>query len=392
MPRRQEHLLVVTHVVHFRHGQQIYAYGPYAREIEIWADLFEHVTIASPVRRGLPPGAATALTRSNISVAPQLETSGRGGRAKLRQLALLPLVVWGLTRAMKKADAIHVRCPGSLGLLGVLLGPLYSDHLIAKYAGQWNGYEGERTLLKLQRWLLRSSWWRGPVTVYGQWPDQPAHVIPFFTSMMTSHQVAAAARSAAQPRVGAPLRILFSGMLEPRKRVDALVEAVAMVKARGVELELAIVGDGEERGRLEQQVARLDLRDDVRFVGSLSFDQAMTWHAWAQCLVLPSKGAEGWPKVVAEGMCHGLVCIAVKHGHVPRMLEGRGILLETGSAGEIADALERVATTPEAFTTLRREASGWARQFSLEGLCDALGDLLERQWDARVPQSVSPSD
>jgi glycosyltransferase involved in cell wall biosynthesis len=179
--------------------------------------------------------------------------------------------------------------------------------------------------------------------------------------------------------------VLFSGVLEPRKRVDALIDAAAIAKARGIEFEMAIVGDGSQRRRLEEQSAKLGLDREIRFIGSMSFDQAMTWYSWANCLVLPSKGSEGWPKVVAEGMCHGLVCVAVRHGHVPSMLDGRGLLLETGSPTEIADALEYVSRCPEEIAELRQRAAAWARRFSLEGLYQSLAGLLEERWDARSP-------
>jgi hypothetical protein len=90
---------------------------------------------------------------------------------------------------MAESNAIHVRCPGNLGLLGVILAPLFSDKLIAKYAGQWNAHKGERKILRLQRAILKSPWWKGPVTVYGEWENQPAHIIPFFTSMMSADQI-----------------------------------------------------------------------------------------------------------------------------------------------------------------------------------------------------------
>ncbi len=56
---------------------------------------------------------------------------------------LLPPMIWQLIACLRRADAVHVRCPGNLGLLGVLIAPLFSRRLIAKYAGQWTGYPGK---------------------------------------------------------------------------------------------------------------------------------------------------------------------------------------------------------------------------------------------------------
>ena len=203
-----ETLAIVSHVLHCRHDGQIFAYGPYAREIDVWADLFPRVVIAAPSQKTPPRGDDLPLTRPNIALEPQLPTGGDSALAKARQLVALPRLVRGLSRAMSRADAIHVRCPGNLGLLGVLLAPLFSRYIVAKYAGQWNGYPGEPRTTKLQRSLLKSRWWRGPVTVYGAWPDQPPHVMPFFASILTAQEMRRARKAAASRAARPPPRVL----------------------------------------------------------------------------------------------------------------------------------------------------------------------------------------
>src|SRR5438874_10710117 len=176
-PRAIGKLVVVSHVVHYRVGETLFAYGPYAREIDIWADLFPEVVIAAPCRREVPPADCLPFTRRNIAVAAQREEGGDTVRAKLAQILALPALTLGLARVLRDADAVHVRCPGNLGLIGAVIAPLFSRRLVAKYAGQWDGYRGEPLAVRLQRWLLSSRWWRGPVTVYGRWPNQPRHVV-----------------------------------------------------------------------------------------------------------------------------------------------------------------------------------------------------------------------
>lgn len=377
-------LVIVSHVRHYEYEGKIYAYGPYTREIDIWADLFPQVLIASPCRQGLPPGDCLSFTRPNIAMAPQLDTGGDNLSAKIKQCLLLPAIVVRLMRAMAQGDAIHVRCPGNLGLLGCLLAPLLTRRRIAKFAGQWNGYRGETRTVRWQRALLRSNWWRAPVTVYGNWPNQPEHIIPFFTSMMTGEQVHHAAQFAAGKQLHQPLRVLFSGRLAPEKRVSALVEALALADRAGLAFEAAFVGDGIERPRIEQQLRELHLTDKVQLVGAVPFDEGLRWNEWADCLVLPSKNSEGWPKVIAEAMCYGLVCVGVDHGQVGCMLENRGVLLADGSPPEIADALSKIAADPEGFRQKSQLAADWSRRYSIDGLRDALRDLLVRQWDVKL--------
>jgi glycosyltransferase involved in cell wall biosynthesis len=388
--REIRRLLVVTRLTHYRHEGRLYAYGPYAREIDIWADLFPQVVIASSLHEAPPAPDCTAFTRPNISVLPVIDECGHGWACKFRQLLSLPFVVWQLANYMRSADAIHVRCPNDLGLLGALIAPLFSRRLVAKYANQWNGYEGERFVVRAQRAILSSRWWQGPVTVYGRWPNQPPHVIPFFTSVMTGDMVQAAVRVAEARTIHSPLRVVFSGRLSPEKRVGALLEAVSLVIRGGTPVELTLVGAGPEANSLREQANRLGLGGVARFVGGMPFEESLKWNEWADCLVLPSMHNEGWPKVVAEAMCYGLVCIAGAHGQVPAMLEGRGIGLAPCTPKQIAYSLCWIIRHPTEALAMGQRASLWARNYSLEDLRDALRSLMESQWHRKL-QRITPA-
>ncbi len=377
-------LLIVSHVIHYQWQDKLYAWGPYVQEINIWADLFSQVLIVAPCCKQKPPADNIVFKRSNIAIASQPKTGGKRLWAKVYQLAALPLLVWSIARVMKKTDAIHVRCPGNLGLLGAILAPFFSQYRIAKYAGQWNGYTGEPLTVRLQRFILRSRWWKAPVVVYGQWDNQPKHIIPFFTSVMTREQVKRAMSIAKSKFISNPLKILFSGRLVSNKRVDALLEAIKIVEKDREDIEVIIVGGGPQRGYLEDKVVQLNLREKVSFTGALPFEKALKWFEWADCLVLPSVHSEGWPKVIAEAMSYGVLCIAVDHGQVCNMLEDRGIILESGSPQEIADSLLAVAHQPETFRPVIERARIWAEQYSLEGLRESLKRVMEDSWNTTL--------
>ena len=62
-------------------------------------------------------------------------------------------------------------------------------------------------------------------------------------------------------------RVVFLGHLTQRQGVAALLDAVALLRSRGSEVALDVIGRGEEQHRLEAQAARLDLGGVVRFHG-----------------------------------------------------------------------------------------------------------------------------
>lgn len=390
-----QNLLIVSSAIHYRHGDGLFAYGPYAREIDIWADLFPHVRIAAPCREEAPPGDCLPFTRANISVVPQRETGGDNFRAKALQVLMLPALVLGLCHAMRRADAIHVRCPGNLGLLGIFLAPMFSRRLVAKYAGQWSGYAGEPWTGRLQRALLRSRLWGAPVTVYGRWANQPPHIIPFFTSILTDEQVERAREAAGRKRFDrTPPRVLYVGRLYEGKNVDVLLAALGELKAQGVELSCDIVGEGHLRASLEEQAARLGLSDRVRFTGGVDFERVLWFYERAGVLVLASEN-EGWPKAIAEGMAFGLVCIGADTGYVPEMLnDGRGVVVPPGDVAALADALRRIADSPAECGQMSARASAWAQKYSLEGLREALRELFASRWKVSLdaPPRLKVSD
>lgn len=389
MSRSFPQLVIVSHVPHTLWDGSIYAYAPYAREIDIWADLFPAVTIAAPRCQGPPAKDTAALTRSNIRLAPQPETGGTRWPQKLWQLVMLPILIVSLSRALWRADAIHVRCPGNLGLLGAVLAPLISRRLVAKYAGQWTSFPGEPWSFRLQRFLLRSRWWRGPVTVYGEWPDQPAHVVPFFTSVLDASHLARAREAARRLRVAGALRVLFVGRLTRPKNVDRLLAALALAAERGTDLAATIAGDGPERQALEAQAIELGLSGRVTFTGGLPFAGVLDLYDRHDVLVLPSE-CEGWPKAIAEAMAFGLIAIGSDRGLVPWMLAGRGIVVPAGDHERLADELEKIARSPEHYRSMREAAASWSQRHSLEGLGEALRELLAERW--KLPRETFQSD
>lgn len=91
--------------------------------------------------------------------------------------------------------------------------------------------------------------------------------------------------------------LLFSGRLYPEKKVDFLLRAVALLQAKRPDVALLILGNGQERARLEKLQSELGL-SDVHFLGAVTEPtQAGAYFQLADILVVP-----------------GLVGLAIVHG------------------------------------------------------------------------------
>jgi glycosyltransferase involved in cell wall biosynthesis len=373
-------IVIVSHVTHYRHCGRLHAYAPYAREIEVWADLFDDVIIAAPLRDTTPPGDCGPVDRSNVQIIPQREVGGESWISKIKLACCLPALAWDLSRAMRNGDAIHVRCPGNLGFIAAILAPMLSKHVIAKFAGQWNSDKKDLLSVRFQRTLLGAQWWPGIVTVYGSWPKQHKHVIPFFSTALTADQMTRARLAVQKKTTKVARNILFVGRLSHSKNVDILLRALGQLYREEIPFKCRIAGAGPELIPLQELSGKLGLHNSVDFLGGISFERVLELYENAGILVLASQ-TEGWPKAIAEGMAFGLIAIGSNLGMIPIMLgEGRGIVVPPRDMSALADALRKILTHPEEYSGMRALAAEWAKNYSLDSLRRSLQALFDEHW------------
>jgi len=80
------------------------------------------------------------------------------------------------------------------------------------------------------------------------------------------------------------------GRLDDTGRVGLALETVALLASRSHRLPLTIVGEGRRRDALQQQAQRLGVAELVRFVGAMPPDQALSYLARADLLLLTTQG------------------------------------------------------------------------------------------------------
>lgn len=156
--------------------------------------------------------------------------------------------------------------------------------------------------------------------------------------------------------------VLTVGHLVELKGNHIVIDAVAQLRREGLDVVLAIVGDGDERVRLESQVATLGLGTSVRFAGAVANAELAQWYGAADALVLASS-REGWPNVLLESMACGTPVIASKIASTPEIVRDAiaGELFEPREPAELAAAIRRRLDRPSDSSAVRRYAEqfGW---------------------------------
>lgn len=179
--------------------------------------------------------------------------------------------------------------------------------------------------------------------------------------------------------------ILFASKLQARKRCGDLVEAYANFVQRGARdgvppPYLLIVGDGEERARLEQMVREKGLAG-VRFCGFRNQSELPRFFDVADVFVLPSEH-EPWGLIVNEVMSAGrAVIVSDDVGCQPDLVTDgvEGCVFTVGDVNGLTHALGRVLDDPATAREMGRRAAervaGWDFEADIRGLRTAIAGV-----------------
>ena len=188
------------------------------------------------------------------------------------------------------------------------------------------------------------------------------------------------------PRTG---RIVLTvGRWDPAERykgADNLIAALPRVLKSAPDVSLVLVGDGDDRPRLEQIARDLGVSEHAHFLYGLAPEQLFACYANCDVFALPSRG-EGFGLVFLEAMALAKPVIGGAHGGIPDIVEDgvTGLLVPHGNIERLAEALETILSNPTRAREMgaqgrdRLEKRFSFRQFQLN-LIEILDNVLARQ-------------
>jgi len=150
--------------------------------------------------------------------------------------------------------------------------------------------------------------------------------------------------------------------IEYIKGIDTILQAVALLKRRGIEVIFVHIG-GLRSNTLEQQqyadslkqmVVDLDIKDNVVWLGRQTDVQDIL--PMADIYVHPSR-SEGLGSVLLEASVAGLSLVGSRVGGIPEIVqqEVNGLLVDADNAEQLANAIEQVLTTKHDYGEKARE-------------------------------------
>lgn len=175
------------------------------------------------------------------------------------------------------------------------------------------------------------------------------------------------------------------GRLAKEKGFDLLISAVERLIEGGLDVELTIIGEGDQREQLEAQIAASGHADRFHLLGYRSDTIALYE---AMDLYVLSSLREGLPNVLLEAMAMEVPVVATKIAGVPKLIQDRenGLLVNSGSVDELEQAIKEILKND----SLREMLVGKARKtIETEFSFSVRMDKIRKIYDQVLAKSAS---
>jgi glycosyltransferase involved in cell wall biosynthesis len=180
-------------------------------------------------------------------------------------------------------------------------------------------------------------------------------------------------------------RIGYFGRLKKYKSVDHLIRAMDQLKELYPNLRLDIIGDGDDKPRLESLSQELKLQDRITFHGFIDEEEKAPL-LQKMNFVVNTSSKEGWGLTVVEANACGAPVVAANvPGLRDSVLDGEtGLLYEFGNIEDLIAKMKVFLDSPDTRNTFRAHALAWAAKFDWEVAADETLELIYKtieRWD-----------
>lgn len=367
---------IFTHVIHHEHNGKYYAYGPYVREINLWLRYVDEVYVVAPrSKTSKTSGKGEKYVHHNLNFTEIYSFNLLRLIEFLKSLVKIPVIFFKILGVMCRADHLHIRCPGNIGLLAVIAQIFFPKKpKTVKYAGNWDPGARQPWTYNLQKWILSNTFLSRniKVLVYGEWKNQTRNIVPFFTASFSEGE-----REIVLKDFKPPYQFIYSGNLVEGKGLKETIDMMKSLREFGLNCKLDIYGDGVMENRLMQMVQELELDQIIVFKGRVNLEELKQAYRKAHFSVLLSK-SEGWPKAIAEAMFFGCVPIGTSVSCVRWMMgEGeRGIIIKNPEGSRVAKKISKLLPSSGELVEKSRKAQQWSQNYTTEKFSSEIKKML----------------
>jgi glycosyltransferase involved in cell wall biosynthesis len=181
------------------------------------------------------------------------------------------------------------------------------------------------------------------------------------------------------------LRLICVARLIERKGQHHLIRVIESLQQQGLDLELELVGTGDEEGKYKDLAKQLGISDRVKFLGYVPRQDIPALYRKAHVFVLPSFN-EGMSVSTLEAMASGLPVVVTNTGGTEELVHDRvnGYVFEWGDTEALSIHLKNLAQDRQSARKMGVASRKQAEQFSWPGAANRYFALFDCLLSSRV--------
>lgn len=184
------------------------------------------------------------------------------------------------------------------------------------------------------------------------------------------------------------IKIVCVGSIRPQKRQDRLINVVLLLKQKGYQVEVSIIGDNknfvkdeyiEYYNKILNEISKHDLTDNFIFTGSLTSKEISEYFKKSDIAIFPSM-AESFGKAALESICSGVPTILCENVFAYESFAQNNLnaVMSEDSPDAYTNAIIKLVTDPDLYFLLSKNGLNTNNEFGWDRMSDILMENLLR--------------
>lgn len=176
------------------------------------------------------------------------------------------------------------------------------------------------------------------------------------------------------------VRLIFVSRLIPTKGLLETVQAVAILREKGFEVVLEVLGDGETRAPAEDLAKNLNISEFVNFHGHVSEETVQNFYRAGGILVFPTFHIEGFPMVIFNALAFGLPVVTTRIRAAADYLHERenALFCEAKNPESVAEKIAEIIENEELKRAMQDNNRALAVEFTAQKIAPEYLEIYQR--------------
>jgi len=334
--QNSKELLIVSDTGMYQLDNEISAFGPVVNEVKYFSEEFDSITWLGYTRMDqINNKAYLTANQKKVSIIMLPRIGGKNLKSKIQIVLQYPKMFLLILKLLRTKKYVHVRAPSHPALITMLLSYFFhTNQFWFKYAGSW--VDKASPFYEFQRGVLKKLAKNCKITVNGKWKNKKETILAFENPCINNEDRINGKSIVDEKVLGSKMNFCFVGALNPAKGVDLILKVLKDFPNKSKIGTFYFVGGGSDILDYKSIAIKIDI--DIQFIGYQPKDKIIEIYKICHFIVLPSK-AEGFPKVISEGMNFGCIPIVSDISAIGQYIKHKenGFLLDKVNAKSLKE-------------------------------------------------------